>query len=550
MMKVSLPAVVLSTALMGVSCSFSDRPSADADDNLPVVQPNDNREPAGSLADGVLTVRLAVRLARWYPEADGGPSIVAPVFTEEGKAPSVPGPLIRAPEGTTIDVTIRNELTDSTLTIHGLQSRPGSADDSVSIAPGTTHEFRFEAGAPGTYMYLARPGAIDYDHYEHEQLAGALIVDPASGAEPDRVLVINIFGEQVDSATYRNTLTINGKAFPYNELLTATVGEAERWRVVNASNREHPMHLHGFFYRVDSRGDLLADTIYSERERREVNWLFHCHLAFHVVPEWARLDPPDAEHDAMSGEVGRHMSGLVMAISVSAPPGWTPPPHENPRQLRLFVQEGPPRDPIDRSMGYVLQRGAMPPAPDSVVLPGTPIILTQGEPTDITVINRMAEATGVHWHGLELESWSDGVAGWSGAGDRIAIPIAPGDSFTARLTLRRPGTFIYHTHLNDLAQLTSGLYGPLIVLPPGQSLDARTDHTFLVGWHSPADPPILAVNGDFGSSAPLEIEAGIPHRFRLINMGLAIPWKFSIQQDSAPVTWRALAKDGADLPPH
>ena len=51
---------------------------------------------------------------------------------------------------------------------------------------------------------------------------------------------------------------------------------------------------------------------------------------------------------------------------------------------------------------------------------------------------------------------------------RTAPAIAPGDSFEARFTPPRAGTFIYHTHIDDIRQPSSGLYGAIIVLEPGQ----------------------------------------------------------------------------------
>ncbi|HEX9564019.1 MAG TPA: multicopper oxidase domain-containing protein [Gemmatimonadaceae bacterium] len=62
----------------------------------------------------------------------------------------------------------------------------------------------------------------------------------------------------------------------------------------------------------------------------------------------------------------------------------------------------------------MLQRGSAPRA-DSVEIPGTPLILKQGAHVAITVINRLPEPTTVHWHGMELESYFDGVSGWSGS---------------------------------------------------------------------------------------------------------------------------------------
>jgi FtsP/CotA-like multicopper oxidase with cupredoxin domain len=135
----------------------------------------------------------------------------------------------------------------------------------------------------------------------------------------------------------------------------------------------------------------------------------------------------------------------------------------------------------------------------------------------------------------------------------MAPPIAPGDSFTARLTLPRAGTFIYHTHLNDVAQVTGGAAGPLLVLEPGEVFDPARDHVYLSIWHgrplAPLQIPGVLVNGDSIGSAPKELEAGVTHRFRLINIGAAGVVRYSLRMDTTLVQWKARAKDGADLPP-
>src|SRR6185436_7887748 len=61
---------------------------------------HDNRTPAGQLRAGVLTIRLEAREGEWRPTTDGEPALVVRAFAEEGKPLSVPGPLIRVPEGT------------------------------------------------------------------------------------------------------------------------------------------------------------------------------------------------------------------------------------------------------------------------------------------------------------------------------------------------------------------------------------------------------------------------------------------------------------------
>ncbi|MGH7694559.1 MAG: multicopper oxidase domain-containing protein, partial [Gemmatimonadaceae bacterium] len=471
-------------------------------------------------------------------------------------------------DGTVIALRLKNSLADSSLTIHGLATRPAEAKDSITLAPGEERVLRFTAGDPGTYLYRATAGTVDWDKREREQLAGAFVIDSSATAPSDRVFVINIWGEPVDSITYRNAVAINGKSWPHTERIPATIGDSVRWRVVNASIRPHPMHMHGFYYRVDAHGDGLRDTTLADSARRLVvtrtmypgqtmsmvwspdrdgQWLFHCHLAFHVTPE-ARLDPTPGllHHDALSQDAGTHMAGLVLGMDVRAPASWKEPTRTSATSLRLHVTEGKRRARAERALGYVLQRGAKAPAADSLERMNPVLVMRRDKPVDVTVINHLKEPTAVHWHGIELESYSDGVAGWSGSAQRPAPMIAPGDSFVARLTLARAGTFIYHTHLGDLEQMSSGLFGGLIVLPTGARYDSTRDHIFVAGWDGP-EPPHLLVNGD-RAPKPVTYAANIPHRLRFVNIGLAAEMNVRLTRDTSLVTWRALAKDGADLP--
>ena len=548
----------------------------------PPVLPNDNRISAGTLRGDTLELSLVLDLATWRPEGPDGPAVVVPAFAEAGKAPQIPAPLIRVPAGTLIRVSVRNAL-DSTYVLQGLFARPGRDGDTVQVGPGASRQVMFAAGAPGTYLYAAvplgyvPPAGPDDRRAEREQAAGALIVDPPGGSAADRVLVINIWGDPVDSTGYRNALTINGLSWPGTERFDALTGDTVRWRVINASQRAHPMHMHGFYFEVDGRGGLSSDRTFPPAERwlavtelmqpystmamswvaeRPGNWLFHCHLAFHVVPA-ARLGAAGMSHDgisheAMSHDASKHMAGLVVGMRVRPRPGYTEASREDAAELRLLAQEGRRRGRAPRAMGYVLQQGHRVPARDSVSIPGSLIVLTRGRPADVTVVNRLREPVAVHWHGVELESWSDGVAGWSGADTVVAPAIAPGDSFRARLTVPRAGTFIYHTHMNDIEQITSGLYGAIVVLEPGQAFDPATDHVFVIGWDGEEDDttggPRVLVNGD-SMPPPLELAAGRAHRLRFVNISPAAVETIQLRRDTTLLQWRRLAVDGADLSP-
>jgi FtsP/CotA-like multicopper oxidase with cupredoxin domain len=544
--------------------------------DVPIVAANDNRISAGALRNDTLYLNLLAQVGRWYPEAADGPFVDVAVLAESGRPPQIPAPLIRVPTGTTIVANIRNTLADSVVWIRGLMSRPGTPD-SVPVNPGESRTLTFSAGAPGTYLYGASPGRLSVAATaggrtaEEDQLTGAFIVDPVGPPPRDRILIINLWGRRQSAEKYRQALTINGKSWPHTERFDAIVGDSVHWRVINGTSRRHPIHLHGFYFRVDSRGSIFSDTLYSPESRRLAvtedmapwtsmsmiwspdrpgNWLLHCHLTFHVTGG-ARLDGEDDEHAIHATDPMKHMAGLVVGINVKTRPGQAPAATENwkasnVRRLRLFATERRRTGPTPVAMSYVLQRDARPPAPDSVEPPGQPIVLTRGQPTEIKIINRAHDGTAVHWHGIELESYSDGVPGWSGFG-KLAPLVAPNDSFTARLSLPRAGTFIYHTHLNDVEQLTAGMYGPIVVLEPGEKFDPTRDHIFTLGWDGPKTPPTLVINGD-SVALPLVLDSASVHRFRFINIGAAQAFPITIRLDTAVIAWRPRAKDGADLP--
>jgi FtsP/CotA-like multicopper oxidase with cupredoxin domain len=216
-----------------------------------------------------------------------------------------------------------------------------------------------------------------------------------------------------------------------------------------------------------------------------------------------------------------------------------PKPH---RKLDLVIayQHG-----AANSKGYALaERGS---SPKLVSAPGPTLVLTRGEPVAIRIINRLSEPTSVHWHGIELQSYYDGVPGWTGYGRQVTPMIQPGKSFVAYFTPPRAGTFMYHTHTNDLSQLGSGLYGPIIVLPPGQTFHADTDRVFLISRTGMRKDGELLLNGSNRLQSQ-HWNAGLLYRLRFININGNNTVIVTLSQNGSPVSWKSLAKDGADLP--
>jgi FtsP/CotA-like multicopper oxidase with cupredoxin domain len=176
-------------------------------------------------------------------------------------------------------------------------------------------------------------------------------------------------------------------------------------------------------------------------------------------------------------------------------------------------------------------------------------VLHRGERTRINVVNQLRAPSSVHWHGIELsDSYYDGVPNWSGVPGRLAPLIAPHDSFSVELTPPRAGTFIYHSHSNETHQISSGLYGALIVLDSGQRFDAVHDRVFIVGGNGPDDKH-GRVNGEL-EPAEQTLVAGTTYRFRVVQINPDWRVYASLKADSVVQRWQAIAKDGADLPAH
>jgi len=153
----------------------------------------------------------------------------------------------------------------------------------------------------------------------------------------------------------------------------------------------------------------------------------------------------------------------------------------------------------------------------------------------------------VHWHGIELESFFDGVAGWSGAGTRLAPSIAPGDSFVARFTPPRAGTFIYHVHNEPGEELASGLFAPLIVVPADAPYDPERERMLVISSGGPGVDPPRAVNGRT-SPYTIEFAAAETYRLRLIDISANEAQLIELGGPDGIPTWRQLARDGMDLP--
>ena len=542
---------------------------------------NDNRAPAGRLASGVLTLDLEARVATWYPETDSGPSVDVQAFGEVGKRPQIPGPLIRVPAGTTVQLSMRNAISNSMLVVHGLSR------DSMRVTSGETQRARFKLDVPGTYYYWGTTSGRRLGNRMHEdaQLTGAIVVDSSPRVQPstpprDRILVIGLMadtmgGEDVLSREHL-LFVINGRTWPHTERLVYAMGDTIRWRVLNTTVDPHPMHLHGAYYRVEATGNGTRDSTFAVDDRPFVNngylppgrtmtlfwtpehpgnWLFHCHIPEHFSfrGPLGALPSHDASraHGATNHALQR-MSGLVMGVTVRPRNGAASARDDDSRrrQLRLLVRTKPGSTPATPYYGFSIHERGAEPAVDSGPRTGPPIILVRGQPVGITVVNRTEEPTSIHWHGIELESYFDGVAGFSGIEQRLTPVVAQRDSFEARFTPPRAGTFMYHTHVDEERQQRAGLAGMLVVLEPGQKFDPSSDFPVLLS--SPSDSVSeltrVLINGSL-TPPPLSLRTGVSYRMRFANITTRRSGiQLALSRDGTVTTWTQIAKDGADVP--
>jgi manganese oxidase len=530
---------------------------------------HDNVRAAGVLHEGVLRVQLRAGVGTWAPDGRGGGTLEVEAFGEGDGPLQIPGPLLRVPQGTKVRASLKNDLPHR-MTVHGLCDRPGKCLG-VELAAGERREVEFTLGSAGTFHYWATTtdSAINERRARDSQLGGAIVVDAPGADAKDRIFVMTIWEETRPAGTtgpVRDVLAINGRSWPHTERLKQQVGDDVRWRVVNLSGRGHPMHLHGFHFHVESVGNGTLDTTYSGEKRRLVvtenmpaggtmsmswtptragNWLFHCHILLHMMP---LEGVGSAAHDH-HGSAG--MRGLVLGIEVSGPDTGTPASVPATRTFRLTANSDARHAP---AAGYRFtleeQGGGIPPIVEGSTA-GPPLIVYRGESVAVEIVNNLAEPTAVHWHGIELESFDDGVPEFGKTGASVTPPVAPGGRFTARFTPVRAGTFMYHTHWHNAEQLFSGLYGPLIVLEPGQRFDPETDHLLLLALDGPDNGVAterFTINGRH-SPQPLELKAGVAHRIRMINItpnnaGLNVQLLSNLDL----ATWRVVAKDAVDLP--
>ena len=224
---------------------------------------------------------------------------------------SMPGPTLELTEGDTIRVVFKNELPEpSSIHWHGLEV-PNEQDGAggtteLPTSPGRTRTYEFTVHQHGTFMYHSGFNAMKQDGLG---LGGLIVVHPKNDtAKPDKEFAIMMQewtfatgnpNPNVSSMDF-NWFTFNGKAAPSIDTMTVQQGERVRIRFGNLSMQSHPIHIHGYTWRVvGTEGGPIPESAQwpgttinvPPGTTRDVEfiawnpgtWRLHCHKLHHVM---------------------------------------------------------------------------------------------------------------------------------------------------------------------------------------------------------------------------------------------------------------------------
>lgn len=183
-------------------------------------------------------------------------------------------------------------------------------------------------------------------------------------------------------------------------------------------------------------------------------------------------------------------------------------------------------------------------------MPGPLIEANVGDRVIVHLTNRLPEDTILHTHGVRLPNAMDGS-------EVTQAPIGVGQTFTYDYTVPDAGLFWYHPHYHSNAQLSRGLYGPLLVRDPaepwfGDEAVVVLDDVLLEddGQLAPPDNGghlgdifgregnVLLVNGRVHPEVP--VRRGRPLRWHVLNAGGARYFQLGLAEQTA---WR-IGTDG------
>ncbi|WP_282030733.1 multicopper oxidase domain-containing protein [Winogradskyella eximia] len=162
-------------------------------------------------------------------------------------------------------------------------------------------------------------------------------------------------------------------------------------------------------------------------------------------------------------------------------------------------------------------------------IPGPVLEFNEGDLAIINVTNKMDEETSVHWHGLILPNFYDGVPYLT------TPPIKSGTTFQYRIPINQSGTYWYHSH--TMLQEQKGVYGSIVIQPKEKTLEYDTD--------------LVVVLSDWTNEKPMNVLRNLKrgNEWYQIKKGTAVPLSRVIKEGALGAQfkfWRD-RMEGADI---
>ncbi|MBP0578541.1 copper oxidase [Labrys sp. LIt4] len=238
------------------------------------------------------------------------PGMVAHLWGYNGQSP---GPTIEAVEGDKVRIFVTNKLPEHT-TIHWHGQLLPNGMDGVGgltqphIKPGKTFVYEFQLRKSGTFMY--HPHADEMVQMAMGMM-GFFVVHPRDPAfrrvDRDFVFLINAYDiepgsyvPKVAEMTDFNLWTWNSRAFPGIDPLVCGKGDKVRVRFGNLTMTNHPIHMHGYDFKVSCTDggwvpeaaawpEVTIDCAVGQMRAfdftadAEGDWAIHCHKSHHTM---------------------------------------------------------------------------------------------------------------------------------------------------------------------------------------------------------------------------------------------------------------------------
>jgi manganese oxidase len=178
---------------------------------------------------------------------------------------TIPGPIIRATEGDTLRVTLRNRG-DVPHSIHFHGTHPARMDGvATSVLPGDDFTYEFTAEPFGVYPYHCHVDPLD--QHIGRGLFGAMIFDPPEPRPPAREIVLVMTGHDLNGDGENEIYTVNGIANYFMKYpIALKVGELVRIYLVNMTDIDaiNSLHIHANMFQVFPSGTSLQPSVLTD----------------------------------------------------------------------------------------------------------------------------------------------------------------------------------------------------------------------------------------------------------------------------------------------